>query len=213
MNYLKHTILLMALYFNTCKEYERHIDIISGEIINAYTGEPISGVEVQVIENGTKTKTDSIGRFYLEIGHSKLDSILETGLSFVHPGYRPLEINADFESKQQYPMVPETGEVYIYNRPVQLPDGLPTGDLKGSELNEVYIQNLMNDLYSHVYSEIHSLLIYKNNKLVLEEYFYGNNDTIQFENDVKADKTPEHIQWSRTKKHYIASVNKALTST
>jgi hypothetical protein len=213
MNHLKYTILLVALLFNTCKENESHLNIISGEIINAYTGEPISGVEVKVIENGKQTKTDTIGHFYLELGHSKLHSILETGLSFVHPRYRCLEVNPDFESKKQYKMVPDTGEVYLYNKPVQLSDGLPTGDLKESKFNEVYIQNLMNDLYSHVYSEIHSLLIYKNNKLVLEEYFYGNNDTIQFENDVKVDKTPAHIKWSRTQKHYIASVNKALTST
>jgi CubicO group peptidase (beta-lactamase class C family) len=110
-------------------------------------------------------------------------------------------------------MVPNTGEVYFYNQPVQLNDGIMTGSLEDGELDEVIIKNLMNDLYGHIYPEIHSILVYKNNKLILEEYFFGNNDTIQFENGVTIDKTPEHIQWSRNNKHYIASVNKALTST
>jgi CubicO group peptidase (beta-lactamase class C family) len=60
--------------------------------------------------------------------------------------------------------------------------------------------------------EIHSILVCKNNALVFEEYFYGNNDTINFENNVA--RVPNgHIQWSRNLKHYIASATKAITST
>jgi hypothetical protein len=60
---------------------------------------------------------------------------------------------------------------------------------------------------------LHSLLVYKDGLLVLEEYFFGNNDNIQFENNITRDRTPPPVQWDRDKKHYIASVNKALTAT
>jgi antitoxin component YwqK of YwqJK toxin-antitoxin module len=212
MNYVKHMILLLPFFLTSSTECESCINIIYGEILNAYTNEPISEVEVQILENGLETKTDASGNFHLELGNMNLDNIVKIPLSFVHENYKPLEVNACFDSKKQYKMVPDTGKLYIYNQPVQLSDGILTGTMDG-ELDDHFIQDLMNDIYSNVYSEIHSILVYKNNKLVLEEYFYGNNDTIQFENGVKVDKTSEHIQWSRKKKHYIASVNKALTST
>ncbi|MEP5338353.1 MAG: serine hydrolase [Algibacter sp.] len=143
----------------------------------------------------------------------KLDHLVKPPLQFIHKDYKTLEINKNFDSKGHYKTVLDTGKLYMYNKPEQLNDGIPTGTLESVELETHSIQDLMNDIHNTVYSEIHSILVYKNNKLVLEEYFYGNNDTIQFENDVTVDKSPVHIQWSRDKKHYIASVNKALTST
>lgn len=212
MNYLKHIILLFP-FLISCIKCKPSINVISGEILNAYTNEPISEVNVKILENGLETKTDANGNFYFELRNINPDTIENIPLSFIHDVYKPLEINTDYNSKKQYKMVPNTGKTYIYNQPVQLNDGILTGTLDDGGLNIHFIQDLMNDLYSNVYSEIHSILVYKNNKLVLEEYFYGNNDTIQFEKDIKVDKTSEHIQWSRNKKHYIASVNKALTST
>src|SRR5690606_7137441 len=88
----------------------------------------------------------------------------------------------------------------------------PTGTLQDAGLDRQIVQNLMDKLYRQEYNEIHSVLVYKDGLLALEEYFFGNNDTIQFENDIKVDRTPAHIQWTRKDKHYVASVNKALTS-
>jgi CubicO group peptidase (beta-lactamase class C family) len=70
----------------------------------------------------------------------------------------------------------------------------------------------MDKLKTKKYKEAHSLLIYKRGNLILEEYFPGNDDTIDFENNVTRVSIPGPVQWTRTKKHYVASVNKALTS-
>ena len=213
MNYLKNIILLLILFLNTSEPCEPNLNKVSGKIINAYTNAPISGVNVKILEDGPETTTDTNGNFYFELNKMNSDNNTKTPLSFVHEDFKPIEVNASFDSKKQYKMVPSTGKLYFYNQPVQLNDGIMTGTLEDGALDDTFIKNLMNDLYAHVYPEIHSVLVYKNNKLILEEYFFGNNDTIQFENDVKVDKTPEHIQWSRNNKHYIASINKALTST
>ena len=213
MNYLRFLILALPFLFTNIKECESDINVIYGKIINAYTNEPISEVKVMVLENGPETKTDINGNFRLELGEINLDNIKKVPLSFIHEDYKSVELNANSDSKEHYKMVPDDGEVYVYNQPVQLSDGIQTGTIEAAELDDQFIQELMNNIYCHSYSEIHSILIYKNNKLVLEEYFYGNNDTIQFENEIKVDKTPKNIQWSRNEKHYVASVNKALTST
>jgi len=206
-------MLLSPFLLTNSIQVEPFLNIIHGHIIDAYTNKPISGVKVLILENGLETETDINGNFYLELESINLHHIETLPLSFIHEDFKPLEINANFNPKKKYKMVPKSGKTYVYNQPVQLSDGILTGTLDEGGLDGSFIQNLMNDLYSNDYSEIHSILVYKNNKLILEEYFYGNNDTIQFENNVKVDKTPEPIQWSRNNKHYIASVNKALTST
>ena len=62
------------------------------------------------------------------------------------------------------------------------------------------------------YQELHSLLIYKEASVV-EEYYTGNNDYIDFEGGILRRTDPQPIQWGRTERHYVASVNKALTAT
>jgi CubicO group peptidase (beta-lactamase class C family) len=57
------------------------------------------------------------------------------------------------------------------------------------------------------------LLIYKDGALILEEYNIGNDDFIRFEDNIARDSSRPAKQWTRTDKHYIASVNKALTAT
>jgi hypothetical protein len=213
MNYLKTIILLFPFYLPNNIEFNSYLNISLSHIIDTYANKPTSGVKAVISENRFETKTSSNSDFYLELDSINPDNIETIPLTFIHKDTKPVQINAKFDAKKQYKIVPKLDEKYSYSQPVQLNDGILTGTLADGGLDNFFIQNLMNDLYDNVYSEIHSILVYKNNKLVLEEYFYGNNDTIQFENNIKVDKTPERIQWSRNKKHYIASVNKALTST
>lgn len=62
---------------------------------------------------------------------------------------------------------------YIYKRPTELKDGLKTGILKTEFKNPELIINMVKETIKGNYPDVHSILIYKNNKLVLEEYFYG----------------------------------------
>ena len=100
-----------------------------------------------------------------------------------------------------------------YEVPDQLNDGIPTGHLSEAGIAIEPITRLLEKTYSQEYKELHSLLIYKDGLLVLEEYYFGNNDVIQFEQGIIRNRSRPPIQWSRDKKHYVASVNKALTAT
>jgi len=122
-------------------------------------------------------------------------------------------------------MLGSCGDANRYQVPEQLDDGINTGSLTAAGFKRQPIEALlhkarMNEFRQNTeqgqnggYQELHSLLIYKDGLLVLDEYFFGNNDHIQFENNITRDRTPTPVQWNRDKKHYIASVNKALTAT
>ena len=106
---------------------------------------------------------------------------------------------------------------YQYFTPAQLDDGLETKALSETGLDTDLINQLMQKVVlqnqSQGYQELHSLLIYKDGALVLEEYNTGNDHFIRFEDNIAIDQSRPDKQWTRTDKHYVASVNKALTST
>lgn len=61
---------------------------------------------------------------------------------------------------------------YHYNVPADLRDGLETGSIINSGLDTALIRTLMNRIVDGTYQNVHSVLLLKNGKLVLEEYFY-----------------------------------------
>lgn len=65
--------------------------------------------------------------------------------------------------------------LYQYKVPVQKNDGLKTGSLINSGLDTSLIHTLINRIVDHTYPGIHSVLIVKDGKLILEEYFYEYN--------------------------------------
>lgn len=191
-----------------------------GTVIDATSGLPIAGATLSILENGPSVVTDAKGGFIFYkdnlAGVEKIDinGTEKIAISISNPNYYPKEINIALNSKPdlKIKMSSKTSSTYDFHQPVQLNDGITTGTFKAAKLDSLLIKNMMDKLYGASYKEVHSLLIYKAGKLVVEEYYFGNNDTIQFENGIKVDKTPAHIQWSRNEKHYVASVNKSLTS-
>lgn len=192
-----------------------------GTVIDAASGLPIAGVTLSILENGPSVVTDANGRFTFssdnlaEAEKTDINGTKKIAVSMSNPDYYPKEINIALNSKPglKIKMSSKISATYDFHQPVQLNDGITTGTFKAAKLDSLLIKDMMNKLYGASYKEVHSVLIYKAGKLVVEEYYFGNNDTIQFENGVKVDYTPEHIQWSRNEKHYVASVNKSLTST
>ena len=59
------------------------------------------------------------------------------------------------------------------NRPDDLNDGIKTSTLKKEGIDEAIINKIVAAINSGFYPNIHSLLIYKNEKLVFENYFSG----------------------------------------
>lgn len=64
-------------------------------------------------------------------------------------------------------------ENYDYKQPKETNDGLETGNLDNEFKNPKPIIDMVKQTIKGQFPDVHSILIYKNNKLVLEEYFYG----------------------------------------
>ncbi len=101
----------------------------------------------------------------------------------------------------------QTREAYIYNQPLEISDGLQTGTLTEVGMDSVPISKAIGKIKNGRFGEIHALLVYKDGKLVLEEYFPGH----QYQWD-----GPYHhgelVQWDRNMSHSIMSDTKSITS-
>ncbi len=62
---------------------------------------------------------------------------------------------------------------YKYSPPQKLDDGIQTGTLRSAKLDEAKVSAGMNEVLKRTYGNIHSVLIFRNGKLVCEEYFTG----------------------------------------
>jgi hypothetical protein len=96
---------------------------------------------------------------------------------------------------------------YSYRVPEETGDGIETGSLEEARLNPVLIEEGTNAIRQGKYKEIHSLLIYRNDKLVLEEYFEGHPfryDTLNLQGPLTL--------WDRDMVHNAMSVTKSVTS-
>ena len=65
---------------------------------------------------------------------------------------------------------------YIYSKPKDLEDGWKTGDLKSQSIDTTLIYKLFNQLKNKE-NKIHSVLLVKNNQIIVEEYLNGQIST------------------------------------
>ncbi len=96
---------------------------------------------------------------------------------------------------------------YTYQQPEQLDDGIEVGTLSEVNLDEAYLGKVVDDINDGKYGEIHAMLIYKDGKLVFEEYFPGH--------DYQWDGPNHHgdwVSWDIDRRHDIHSVGKSITS-
>jgi CubicO group peptidase (beta-lactamase class C family) len=80
---------------------------------------------------------------------------------------------------------------YLYHEPLQLTDGLQTGSIHDTRIDTTALYAVMNDLRQNN-EYMHSMLVMKDGKLVVEEYFNG---------------------WDPVRLHRVQSVTKSVTST
>jgi len=96
---------------------------------------------------------------------------------------------------------------YTYHYPDSLSDGLDVGTIEEVSINPDMISEILGRISRGKYGEIHSLLIYKDSKLVVEEYFEGHR--------YKWDAPGHHgelVEWDRSTLHGVKSVSKSITS-
>jgi CubicO group peptidase (beta-lactamase class C family) len=101
----------------------------------------------------------------------------------------------------------ESSARFTYQYPDSLSDGFEVASLEDVNLNERLIEEAVNKIYSGRYPEVHSMLIYKDGRLVLDEYFRGHK--YQWE-------APYHhgewVTWDRDMLHDLMSSSKSITS-
>lgn len=96
---------------------------------------------------------------------------------------------------------------YSYQQPEQISDGLNIGQLSDVDMDSKILSQVMDSILQGRYKNIHSILIYKDNKLVFEEYFKGH----KFRYDTTA-HLGELVKWDKTMLHRMMSVTKSITS-
>lgn len=62
---------------------------------------------------------------------------------------------------------------FLYKQPIQTNDGLTTANLESEGFNSVKVFELINKVKDDEFVGVHSVLISRNNKLLLDEYFAG----------------------------------------
>lgn len=101
---------------------------------------------------------------------------------------------------------PETPN-YVYRQPDEIGNGFEVGTLDQAGLDPNRIGLVVDQIEEGAYGEIHSLLIYRDGKLVFEEYFPGH--------DYQWDSPNFHgawVDWDVDRVHNIHSVGKSITS-
>lgn len=96
---------------------------------------------------------------------------------------------------------------YSYQLPEKIEDGIDVGTLEHAGIDGSLTTKAIDKILSGQYPEVHSMLIYKDGNLVLEEYFQGH--------EYKYDAPAHHgdwVVWNRDSLHQIHSDTKSITS-
>jgi CubicO group peptidase (beta-lactamase class C family) len=96
---------------------------------------------------------------------------------------------------------------YSYEPPEKIDDGLQVGTLEEVNIKVGPIEDAVNLIQNGRIKEVHSILIYKDDKLVFEEYFQGH----KWLWDAPAHHG-ELVNWDRSMIHNIMSATKSVTS-
>ena len=96
---------------------------------------------------------------------------------------------------------------YTYHPPEYINDGFEVGSLEEVNIDSALLKKAVDKINCGKYDEVHSMIIFKDNKLVFEEYFQGHK--------YKWDRPNHHgdwISWDKSTLHGAKSVSKSITS-
>ena len=96
---------------------------------------------------------------------------------------------------------------YTYHPPEYINDGFEVGSLDEVNIDSALLKKAVDRINCGKYDEVHSMIIFKDNKLVFEEYFPGHK--------YKWDGINHHgewVTWDRSMPHNIMSATKSITS-
>ena len=99
------------------------------------------------------------------------------------------------------------GQSYPYDPPVLTDDGLEVGTLEAVGIDTQLILKASERIHNGRHNEVHSMLIYKSDRLVFEEYYQGH----KFQWDAP-NYHSELVQWEQDMPHDMMSCSKSITS-
>jgi len=94
-----------------------------------------------------------------------------------------------------------------YHPPENINDGFDVGSLEEVNIDSQMILKAVGRIYQGKYKEVHSMLIYKDDMLVFEEYYQGH----KYQWDAPG-YYGELVYWNREMAHHIMSCTKSFTS-
>lgn len=101
--------------------------------------------------------------------------------------------------------IPAIKPGFDYKKPEMMIDGIRTATLQQTGINKDFIKAMEDSIVSGAYTNIHSVLILRNNKLVYEKYFPGEDHT-------RGIGPIGFVSHHRDSLHDIRSVNKSVVS-
>jgi CubicO group peptidase (beta-lactamase class C family) len=123
-------------------------------------------------ESGNVTGFVESGKFFLRLS----PTITKEAAALAHPRPAGRDSPAD----------------YRYHPPADGRDGIPVGDIAGTELGQATADAIVRGVLDGTYKDVHSVLLFQHGKLVMEEYFYG---------------------YSAARTHQLRSATKSIVST
>jgi CubicO group peptidase (beta-lactamase class C family) len=96
---------------------------------------------------------------------------------------------------------------YSYRPPVELGDGLRTAALSDVGIDVGGMEGMVRRIADGRFGEIHSVLVYRDGALILEEYFPGHRFRYEAQGYRGA-----LVQWDSTTTHTVMSAGKSITS-
>ncbi|MBP7765489.1 MAG: serine hydrolase [Syntrophaceae bacterium] len=184
------------IYVSAISEFGKEAKIISDKGAKLKDGSLIQETEIEWVDHsGTRINT-----FFLTA--RKEGIAITVGISDnkgkVSKALKSIAYSLDFPSGQEGKKAPVT---YQYKVPVQTNDGWPTAHMAEVNMDEKKPSRLIEKILDGTYKDVHSVLIFKNGKLVLEEYFPG------------FDIEKGSVDYGREKMHVMMSVTKSFGST
>jgi CubicO group peptidase (beta-lactamase class C family) len=101
----------------------------------------------------------------------------------------------------------EPDSQHVFRTPETADDSLIVGSISEANVDSALLGTAVDRINQGDYGEVHALLVYKENKLVVEEYFPGH--------DYQWDGPGFHgrlVNWNSDERHNIHSVGKSITS-
>jgi CubicO group peptidase (beta-lactamase class C family) len=121
--------------------------------------------------------------------------------------FLPFVLVCFFLSCNEEPDIIDSTASNVYEIPEEVGDGWETASMSSVGMNTIMIELLIERIKSNVYQEVHSIVVVKNDKLVLELYFPGH--------DFKYNGTDFHgdyLNFDRNTRHDTHSATKSITS-